>query len=309
MPADSLVSVVTPTLNQASFLGDAVASVLGQDHSRFEHIVVDGGSTDATPELLARYGTALRMVSRAGLGQSAALNEGWRLAGGEILGWLNSDDTYLPGALRQVVAFFDAHPEVAVVYGECDYVDAAGRRLRPYPTRPYDFRELVRRAVNYVPQPAAFVRRRALEAVGGLDESLHFAMDFDLWLRIGAEGLGFARLPARLATLRLHPAAKSSRGLEHFAPELVRVFERLFALPRLPGDVVAVRDEAISNVHYRASQCLFWAGRHREARAHALTAWRQRPSNLRPQLFVAAGGAFSRHLLQRWRGDPFRRGV
>ena len=224
MPEQPLVSIVTPTLNQAGLIRETLESVRGQDYPRLEHVVVDGGSTDATLDVLRSCGSALRWSSEPGLAQAAAVNRGWRSTAGEIVGWLNSDDTYLPGAVREAVAFLQAHPEVGVVYGDCDYVDAKGRMLRRYPTRAHDYQELVRHAVNYIPQPAAFVRRRVLEAAGCLDESLDHAMDFDLWLRLGAARIVFRHLPLRLSTMRLHPAAKSVRSLAGFAAELVRVY-------------------------------------------------------------------------------------
>lgn len=303
-----LVSVVTPTLDQGRFIGETIASVLSQDYPALEYVVVDGGSSDETLEILRRHSSALRSFVAPGEGQSAAINRGLRATTGEIVAWLNSDDTYLPGAVQKAVAYLLEHQTVDVVYGDCDYVDSAGQVLRPYPVAPFDYRRLVRTAVCSIPQPAAFLRRRALDS-GFLDESLGYALDLDLWLRLGAAGHAFEYLPARLATLRLHRQAKSVRALDGFAAELLKIYERLFAQADLSGDIRALESEALSNVHYRASQCLFWAGRMKDARRLALRALTLAPLNLRPQLLFALCGSPAQRLLARFRGNPFTQGI
>jgi hypothetical protein len=296
-------SVVTPTLNQASFLPETLASVRLQEEP-LEHVVVDGGSSDGTLDLLAKA-PGLRFVSVPGEGQSAAVNRGVAMTSGEILGWLNSDDTYLPGALAAVARHFSLHPEVDVVYGDCVYRDGAGRRLGPYPTGPFEPGRSVEAVQNPVPQPAAFLRRRAFLSASGLDPRLHYAMDFDLWLRLASLGAAFAYLPSALATLRLHPAAKSVSSLAEVAPEIVAVVEG--ALAR--GGLALRPERARSNAHYRAAQLLFWSGRDAEARGEAIRALRASPSNLRPTLAYALLGSPARALLARLRGNPFAGGA
>lgn len=206
-----LVSVVTPSLNHAAFLGEAVASVRAQAYAPLEHVVVDGGSEDGTCEMLSALGSAVRWVSEADRGQSAALNKGVRMSTGEILGWLNADDLYEPGAVASAVAFFDAHPDVALVYGDAVFVDAAGLELGPCSqVREFTHAELVHSG-DFVAQPAAFFRRAAFDAVGGLDESLHWAMDYDLWLKLAAR-FPVAYLPRRLARYRWTGENKTARG-------------------------------------------------------------------------------------------------
>ncbi|MGB9873325.1 MAG: glycosyltransferase family 2 protein [Anaerolineae bacterium] len=298
-----LVSIVTPSLNQGRFIANTIESVLSQDYPRIEYFVVDGGSTDETLEVLHRYRGRLRWVSEPDGGQSAAVNKGWRQTSGEIVAWLNSDDTYLPGAVSQVVAFLQEHPEIDAVYGNCDYIDLEGRFLRPYPTRPYNYLELVRTAFNYIPQPATFVRRQALEAIGYLDETLHYIMDLDCWLRLGAQHT-LAYLPVRLATLRLHPQAKSVHRIGGFAAEFIYVYQRLFALPHLPATVRAIETEAMSNVYYLAAYFAFWAGDLQSARRYGLRAWRLRPFRVRRLLPFLALGKPGLKLAQALRGHP-----
>jgi glycosyltransferase involved in cell wall biosynthesis len=209
--ASSLVSVVTPSLNQASFLADAVASVRSQEGVPVEHIVVDGGSQDGTRKLLRGLGEAVLWVSEPDSGQAAAVNKGVRMGSGELLGWLNADDVYEPGAVAAAAGFLEAHPEVALVYGDAVFVDVSGRELGPCTqVRPFTYSELVT-VGDFVAQPAAFFRRSAFEAVGGLDESLRWAMDYDLWLKL-ARRFPVAYLPERLARYRWTGQNKTALG-------------------------------------------------------------------------------------------------
>ena len=262
------ISVITPTLNQAGFIRATIESVLSQEYYGLEYQVMDGGSTDGTLEILKSYAGSLSYRSARDKGQSDAINQGWRNTSGELIAWLNSDDLYRPEALKRVGTFFSNHPEVSLVYGDCDLIDSAGQVLQPYRTRPYDYLALLRTAVNYLPQPATFVRRSVLEAEGGLDESLAYLMDFDYWLRIGLHHRA-AYLPATLAALRFHDAAKSVAQFGKFAIEQVRVYQKLFARPDLPPEVRSLEKEATGMAYYRAADCAFWAGCLAEARSYA----------------------------------------
>jgi glycosyltransferase involved in cell wall biosynthesis len=301
------ISIVTPTLNQAQFIEEAIESVLSQDYPFVEYLVIDGGSTDGTTQILESYGERLRWLSRPGQKQAAAINEGFSRSSGHVLGWLNSDDRYEAGALSRVMGFLGGRSDVDVVYGNCDYVDASGQTLRAYRTGVPDFRRWVETVSNEIPQPSAFMRRRALESVDWLDPSLDYVMDFDLWLRMAGRGCVFSHLEAKLGALRLHEAAKSVRALEGIAEELVMVFERLLLTDSLPPRLQ--KRWTSSNVHYRAAQLYFWSRQDRKARAHARLAFLQAPWNLRATLVYTAFGNPARWLLERWHGNPFRGGV
>jgi len=301
------VSVVIPSLDQARFLPAAIDSVLAQDHRPLDLVVMDGGSRDGTIDILRGYGDAVRWVSAPDAGQAAAINAGWRASGGDVIAWLNADDAYLADAVSAAVAALEADPDLDLVYGDGHYCDEKGRFLRAYPTEPFDYARLVGRAVCYIPQPATFLRRRVLEAEGPLDESLHYALDLEYWLRLGAGGRRFRHLPVALAALRLHPAAKSIRHLAAFAPEVVGIYERL-ARRGSALDPALLR-RGLSRAHYRASQCLFWSGRFAEARVHAWRSWRLDPLHVRPLMRALMGGAIARAVLERWRGNPFTAGV
>ena len=220
-----LVSIVTPSLNQGRFIEDAVRSVLAQDYPRIEYVVVDGGSTDETLTVLERYGGALRWISEPDGGQAAAINKGFRAASGEILGWLNSDDVYEPSAVSAAVAYLRDHPGTAMVYGDARHIDASGRDMGPCSyVEPANLDRLIHE-VDYIVQPAAFFRRSAFLAVGPLDESLHWALDYDFWLKI-ARRFPIAYVPRPLARYRLTGENKTAVGrFDRFA-ELDRVGRR-----------------------------------------------------------------------------------
>jgi hypothetical protein len=298
--------VVTPCLNTARFIRETLDSVAAQGDG-VEHIVVDGGSSDGTLDILRHARGSIRLVIESGLRQAAAVNRGWRLAAGEILGWLNADDAYLPGAVDRAVSYLAQHPDADGVYGDCDYVDAEGALLRRYPAAAFDFQRMVTTVDNPVPQPATFLRRTLLETVGGLDESLDYAMDLEYWLRIGATGGRLDYLPTPLARLRVHDAAKSIRGLDRFGEEILRVHEGLFGRPDLPAGLRQLRRPALNAAEERAAQCLFWAGRFREARQHAWQAWCGAPWKFHT-LFLALG-APARDVRERLGGNPFRLGM
>lgn len=217
------VSIVTPSYNQGPYIEETIRSVLGQESPGLEYIVVDGGSTDDTLEILRKYEAHLRWLSEKDRGQADAINKGFRAARGEILGWLNSDDTYLPGAIRKVVEYFRTHPDVDMVYGEGYHVDEGGEVIERYSTEPFDRRRLAE--VCFICQPAAFFRARVFREVGPLDASLSYALDYDYWMRIAAR-CRIGHLNEYLANSRLHRGTKTlSRPVEVHA-EILRTVRK-----------------------------------------------------------------------------------
>lgn len=204
------ISVVTPSFNQASYLERTLRSVLDQDYERLEYLVLDGGSADGSRQILESYGSKLAYwVSEPDNGQSAAVNSGWRRSSGDILGWINSDDYYLPGALQFVGEYFARHPEAAFIYGQCEVVDSNGAR-RGLIGHPYD-RAGMLNGIQPMPQPSTFIRRSVFEAAGPIDESLHYSMDFDFFLRAAVHARPvFIDRP--LAAFTVHQDAKTSAG-------------------------------------------------------------------------------------------------
>lgn len=222
------ISVITPVLNQVRYLEESIFSVLEQKPNfNIEFLVMDGGSTDGTLELLSRYSTHLTVISGRDQGQSDALNKGFELACGEIIGWLNADDLYHPGTLEKVVAWFDVHPECQWVIGQCDIVDEAGHETRKWLTR-YKNALLQRYSLelllveNFISQPAVFFRKEFLAGIGPLRLEYPLAMDYDLWIRMALRSRpGLIRSP--LASFRVHPEAKSAQNFREQFREQFRI--------------------------------------------------------------------------------------
>lgn len=204
-----LVSIITPSFNQASFIKQTIDSILMQDYPHIEHIVVDGGSKDGTVAILQQYshlGERFRYVSEPDRGQSHAINKGLKMARGEIIGWLNSDDTYFPGAVTKAVAALLAHPDWGVVYGKGMHIDEHNKMKYPYVWMEFDRKKLFH--LNLICQPTAFLRKHAFESVGGVDEEHDWCMDYDLWNRISLHyPIGW--VPELLANSRLYAACKT----------------------------------------------------------------------------------------------------
>jgi len=200
------VCVVTPSFEQGAFIERTVRSVLDQDVD-VDYLVVDGGSTDETLDVLRRYDGRLRFVSEPDRGQADAVNKGIAATRGAIVGWLNSDDVYAPGALVRVRRAFAEHPDADVVYGRADHIDADDRVIEPYPTEEWDPERLAE--VCFLCQPATFLRRAAIERHGLLNVGLRYCMDYEYWLRLSRAGARFLHLPETLAGSRLHQATKT----------------------------------------------------------------------------------------------------
>ena len=201
-----LVSIITPSLNQGRFIEDTIRSVLSQDYRNLEYIVIDGGSSDGTLDILRKYGDRLTWRSEPDQGQSHAINKGLRLAKGDVIGWLSSDDMYVKDAVSEAVRFLQSNPQHAMVYGDADIVDERGEKMGSYETEPFD----IERFAKHCPicQPSAFVRSEVLATVGGLNEGLHYCMDMDLWIRIGRI-YKVGHIERRLAKCRWHPLNKT----------------------------------------------------------------------------------------------------
>ena len=221
-----LVTVVTPSFNQGRFIRDTIESVLSQDYPNLEYLVIDGGSTDETQEVLKAYGSRLCWVAEKDEGQADAVNKGFRRAKGDILGWLNSDDTYCPGAIRKVVEFFKANPDISMVYGEGHKVDAKGNIIERHPTEAFSYQRLAETC--FISQPTVFFRRHVFEEVGPLDINLHYCLDYEYWMRVGKRfKLGY--MPESLATTRFHGAAKTVAKRKEADKEVVAIVQRHYA--------------------------------------------------------------------------------
>jgi glycosyltransferase involved in cell wall biosynthesis len=207
---EAKLSIIMPSLNQGAYIARAIGSVLSQSYRSIELIVMDGGSTDQTQDVLrhfARKDARLRWTSEPDKGQADAVNKGWNQATGEVVGWLNSDDIYYPHAFRAVMKCFAADHDIDVVYGEGDHVDRDDHFLSRHPTEPWNTDRL--RESVILAQPSVFFRRSILQHCGLLDPSLHYCMDYEYWLRLSQAGLAFKYIPWVLSGTRFHEDAKT----------------------------------------------------------------------------------------------------
>jgi glycosyltransferase involved in cell wall biosynthesis len=221
---------VTPSLNQGRFLEEAIRSVADQDYPSIEHIVIDGGSRDETVAILRRY-AHLRWVSEPDAGQAAAINKGFRLAQGDIFGWINADDYYLPGAVSVAVETL-RQSGCGLVHGGWRQIEEDGRKIKDVAAVPFDYRRQLE-VSNRVAQPGAFFTREAFEAVGGIDEKYRYAMDYELWLKLGAR-FEVRHVDQVLAAYRYHPTSKSVAEYEQFVAETWHASRRHGARRRSP---------------------------------------------------------------------------
>jgi len=220
-----LVSIVTPSFNQARYIEATIQSVLLQEYPRIEYIIVDGGSTDGTVNLIKKYEARLASwVSEKDHGQTDAINKGFARAKGDILAWINSDDTYEPGAVSAAVKYLQDHPDVGLVYGDCNFINESGRVIGRFNSAQTDL-PLLRRGFVHIPQQASFFRADLWKQVGPLDTSFYFAMDYDLWTRLAARSQ-LKYVPQTWANFRLHTSGKTIVSDDRCWPEMIRVHYR-----------------------------------------------------------------------------------
>jgi len=225
MLANPLVSIIVPSYQQAVFLRQAIDSILAQDYQPIEVLVLDGGSTDGSREILESYGDRIWFRSAPDGGQSQAINEGFRRSRGGIVAWLNSDDFYYPGAVAHAVAALQSNPKAALVYGDGNLVARDGSVMLRFPdTVPFDLWRLAN-LTDYILQPTVFFRREALFSVGLLDEQLNWALDWELWLRL-ASRYPFAYTERVLAANRIHLETKTKTGGFRRIREIAGILQR-----------------------------------------------------------------------------------
>ena len=240
MPPCPSITVVTPSLNLGRYIEETIVSVLRQQYPAFEHVVVDGGSTDQTLEILQKY-PHLRWISEPDRGQTDAINKGIRMSSGDIFAYLNADDVYRPGAFQAAAEVFRNDPTTAVLIGDCDVIDEDSRVIGHHRARLKQFEDLLRywQWGNRfcIPQPAVFLSRQVLDEVGLFDESYDLAMDYEMWLRI-AEHQPFTILHQTLAGFRITEETKTSRYRYRMDAEQFRASRRFWRLARWPWRVV-----------------------------------------------------------------------
>ena len=238
MTEHPLVSVITPSYNQGIFIDETIRSVITQDYPYIEHIVIDGGSTDNTLDILKKYGDKITWVSEKDQGQSDAINKGFNLSKGDIWAWLNSDDTYSPGAIKKVVDYFKANPGIKLVHGRGCIINEDSSIIRSYKSDPQAGGNLPEGF--FICQPAMFISRDITDRIGLLDIALHYCMDYDFVIRIGRQyEIGY--LNEHLANVRLYKGTKSSD------------FHKMY------GEVLAVQKKYFGKASFNYAYTYTWA--------------------------------------------------
>jgi glycosyltransferase involved in cell wall biosynthesis len=261
------VSIITPSFNQSAFLAQAMRSVLEQDYKDIEYIVVDGGSTDGSLQIIGEHADRLTWwVSETDAGQAEAINKGLARAHGEIIAWLNSDDFYLPGAVGAAVRSLAENPGAALVYGNMQAVDERGRIINSLRYHQLSLEDLL--CFQIIGQPAVFFRRNALENAGRLDTSLHYLLDHQLWIRLAQQG-GLIHVEQTWAAARYHVAAKNRARAVEFGREAFRILDWAANDPALAVVLHRVSRRARASAHRVDARYLLDGGQP----SAALRAW------------------------------------
>jgi glycosyltransferase involved in cell wall biosynthesis len=252
------LSIVTPSFNQVQYIEETLHSVRKQGCREVEHLIMDGASTDGTVDLLKRYSSTpgweyVHWISESDRGQSDAINKGFRKATGGIIGWLNSDDLFEAGSFSAVLAVFDAHPEIDFVYGDYRIMDSAGKTIILKREIDFDW-NIMLCGLNYIAQPNVFFRRRVFDKLGYLNESLHYVMDYEFWLRAASNGFRFHHVAQTLAACRWHLDAKTVSRDPRIEKELRSVRQQYWNKHRFHNRFVQNTYERFWNVRVRASR-------------------------------------------------------
>lgn len=225
-----VISIVTPSFNQAAYLEKTIQSVLRQQIPGMEYFVMDGGSTDGSKEILRKYADQLTgWVSESDRGQGDGINKGFRNAKGEIFAWINSDDFYLKNTFETVLDYFEQNPGVDLIYGDVLSIDAEGKLINVMKFHQYSLQDLM--TFRIISQPAVFFRKSAWERAGGMNLHYHYLLDHQLWLRIALQG-EIAYLPKPLAAARFYPEAKNRAHAAEFGKEAHQIAQWLLSDPQ-----------------------------------------------------------------------------
>jgi len=279
------VSIVTPSYNQAEFIEETIRSVLMQNYPDIEYIVIDGGSTDGSVDIIRKYEPWLAYwTSEPDRGQSHAINKGWRRSNGDVLAWLNSDDIYDVSAIHKVVEFFQSNDDVDMVYGDCLVIDEKGRLEGSSPTMEFSLEALVCNQW-FISQPATFLRRSVLDEVGLINENLNLVMDWEFWLRIALKGFKISYFPETLASYRKYKNAKTSALSVKSGEEKIQVLNNIYN-NHIPLTIKPYRKKAYGYVHRWAGNANYREKKFSGAVTHFLKAIKYQPSLVIKKAFL-----------------------
>ncbi len=263
----TLVSIITPSFNQAAYLEQTILSVLEQDYPHIEYMVVDGASTDNSVEIIKKYESKLAWwVSEKDRGQADAINKGFARATGEVVAWLNSDDYYLAGTVSAAVKIFEEHPEVVLVYGNMLSVDENGKTFNILNYKQLTLEDLL--CFQIIGQPAVFMRRSALQKAGTLDPAFHFMLDHHLWIRIAQQGK-ILHVARTLSAARYHAEAKNIAKAAEFGRDAFRILDWSKTQPELAPALGRILRRATASANRVDARYLLDGGQS----ASALSAW------------------------------------
>jgi len=251
-----LVTIVTPTYNQADYLTETIDSVLAQDYPNIEYIVIDDGSTDHASEILKQYDGRLYWERQANMGQAATLNRGWEMGAGEIIGYLSSDDLLKPQAVTESVSFLLNNPEVILIYPDFDLIDAKGKYVRTIDALEFDYCNMVSNLVCY-PGPGALFWKRFFDIAGGWNPDLRQVPDFEYWVRLSQYG-DFKRIPKVMSSSRIHENSQSFRPISvALAMEPVHSMANLIESGKIRADQKDCANGSIAAAHLLSFRLLF----------------------------------------------------
>lgn len=218
------ISIITPSYNQGCFLEETIRSVLLQGYPNYEYIIIDGGSSDNSISILKTYSQFItKWISEPDQGQSDAINKGFKCATGEILAWINSDDLYEQDVFSRIALSFVQNPDIRMIYGDCEFINESSQMLYLYKSKDFSLQNLVND--SYIPQPSVFFKKEIFGIIGFLDGSLHYAMDYEYWIRIGLH-FKIQYIPVTLSKFRLHPESKTISRNDLFIIDILHLYEK-----------------------------------------------------------------------------------
>lgn len=297
------VTVITPAYNQGIFLRDTIESVLSQDYPNIELLVLNDGSTDNTEAILKEYTGRIKWETQKNIGQTPTINKGWSMTNGEIITWLNSDDTFLPGAVKAGVDYLLAHPETGIVFADSLFTEADGSPLHTTSPAPgFTHFDFVKKCENPISQPSAFIRREIIYKAGDLDANYYYFMDWDFWLRAGL----FYKIdytPGIWSTYRLHADSKTVAQAKKAAPELEYMYKKFFSRKDLSPELRGIQKYAMMNMYFTSGGYYMKGGDRKSAAKMAAAAIKENPTGL----FSIKGA--HKYLYCKFGGSKFYKGL